>query len=110
MQIGERGNRLSGGQRSFLVLARALVDPAKLLRTLCNHWRHKFEIERPDDTHAIIPFGELGPADFVVKGDALVITLYQQDVAPRERLQDVIASHLRRFERNEDLEFDWRSA
>ncbi len=86
------------------------VDPAKLLRTLCNHWRHKFEIERPDDTHAIIPFGELGPADFVVKGDALVITLYQQDVAPRERLQDVIASHLRRFERNEDLEFDWRSA
>jgi len=31
MQIGERGNRLSGGQRSFLVLARALVDPAKLL-------------------------------------------------------------------------------
>lgn len=29
--IGERGNRLSGGQRSFLVLARALVDPARLL-------------------------------------------------------------------------------
>ena len=30
-QIGERGNRLSGGQRSFLVLARAFVDPARLL-------------------------------------------------------------------------------
>lgn len=29
--IGERGARLSGGQRSFLVLARALMDPAKLL-------------------------------------------------------------------------------
>jgi ATP-binding cassette, subfamily C, bacterial LapB len=29
--IGERGSRLSGGQRSFLVLARALMDPAKLL-------------------------------------------------------------------------------
>ncbi len=29
--IGERGNRLSGGQRSFLVLARALVDPPKML-------------------------------------------------------------------------------
>ena len=31
LHIGERGNRLSGGQRSFLVLARALVEPAKLL-------------------------------------------------------------------------------
>lgn len=29
--IGERGSRLSGGQRSFLVLARALMDPARLL-------------------------------------------------------------------------------
>jgi ATP-binding cassette, subfamily C, bacterial LapB len=29
--IGERGARLSGGQRSFLVLARALMYPAKLL-------------------------------------------------------------------------------
>lgn len=30
-QIGERGSRLSGGQRSFLVLARALMAPSHLL-------------------------------------------------------------------------------
>ena len=29
--IGERGSRLSGGQRSFLVLARALMNPPKVL-------------------------------------------------------------------------------
>lgn len=29
--VGERGARLSGGQRAFLVLARALVDPGRML-------------------------------------------------------------------------------
>lgn len=86
------------------------ADPAKLLRTLCNHWRHKFEIERPDDAHARIPFGDLGPADFAVEGDALSIILFTPDAEARARLQDVIASHLRRFERNEALAFDWQAA
>lgn len=86
------------------------ADPAKLLRTLCNHWRHKFEIQRPDDTRAHIPFGEFGDAWFRVQGNALDIRVVQSDDVLRERLQEVIESHLRRFERNEALAFEWRTA
>jgi ATP-binding cassette subfamily C protein LapB len=31
LPVGERGSRLSGGQKSLLVLARALVSPSKML-------------------------------------------------------------------------------
>ncbi len=84
------------------------ADPAKLLRTLCNHWRHKFEIQRPDDAHAYIPFGEFGEAWFAVEANRLDIRIAQPDNAQRERLQEVMEIHLRRFERNEALAFEWR--
>ena len=86
-------------------------DAPRLLRTLCNHWRHKFEIRRDDDTHAFVPFVDAAQgADFHVEGDALRIVLTLDDADALARYQQVIENHLQRFARDETLAFDWRPA
>lgn len=84
-------------------------DAPRLLRTLCNHWRHKFEIRRDNDQHAHIPFGEAAGADFEVVGDGLAIRVVHDDGAGLEPLLQVIESHLQRFARDESLQFDWKA-
>jgi len=84
------------------------IDPARLLRRLCNHWRHKFEIERRGDEHALIPLGEVGTAEFTITPGVLHAEARHEDGAQLPRLQQVIATHLERFARDETLVFDWR--
>lgn len=88
----------------------ASPDPARLLRTLCNHWRHKFEIRRDHGGHAHVPFTAGGGADFEVDGETVRIRLQHADADEQARLQRVIENHLRRFERDETLAFDWSPA
>jgi len=83
-------------------------DPARLLRRLCNHWRHKFEIERRDEDHALIPLGEVGTAEFTITPGILHVDARHDDAAQLPRLRQVIANHLERFARDETLVFDWR--
>jgi len=83
------------------------IAPARLLRRLCNHWRHKFEIERKDDNHALIPLGEIGTAEFTITPGILHIDACA-DAAQLARLREVIAVHLERFARDETLVFAWR--
>jgi len=84
-------------------------DPARLLRRLCNHWRHKFEIERRDDQHARIPLGEVGTAEFTITPGVLHVDARHDNGEQLPRLQQVIANHLERFARDETLCFDWRA-
>ena len=86
----------------------ASSDAPRLLRTLANHWRHKFQIRRDSDSHAHIPFAEAAGADFQVEGDALRISLVHDDGAGIARLREVIESHLQRFARDEILVFTWQ--
>lgn len=84
-------------------------DAPRLLRTLCNHWRHKFEIRRDDEAHAFVPFVDTAQgADFTVDGDALRIVLTLEDAEGIARYQQVIENHLQRFARDETLAFDWQ--
>jgi len=82
-------------------------DPARLLRWLCNHWRHKFEIERRDETHALIPLGEIGTAEFSVSEGVLHAHARTEDASQLPRLEQVIETHLQRFARDETLHFEW---
>ncbi len=86
------------------------ADATRLLRTLCNHWRHRFTIERDGDSAARIPFGEDERASFAVTGDVLAIDVETADAERLAALRGVIENHLRRFERDESLAFDWRDA
>ena len=54
-----------------------------------------------------MPFTADGGADFDVDGERLRIRLQHADADERARLQRVIENHLRRFERDETLAFDW---
>jgi len=84
------------------------IDPTRLLRRLCNHWRHKFEIERRDDDHALIPLGEVGTVEFTITPGILHVDAWHDDAGALPRLRQVIANHLERFVRDETLVFDWR--
>jgi len=85
-------------------------DPGRLLRRLCNHWRHKFEIEHRDEHHALIPLGEVGTAEFTITPGILHVDAWHDDAGQLPRLRQVIVSHLERFVRDETLVFDWRDS
>lgn len=87
----------------------ASSDASRLLRTLCNHWRHKFEVRRDSESHAHIPFTEAAGADFEIEGQALAIRLVHDDGAGLAGLREVVQSHLQRFARDETLAFDWHA-
>lgn len=86
------------------------ADPARLLRTLCNHWRHRFEIRRDDEHSAYIPFGADRSARFVAGDTQLRISAEAPDAAALAGLREVIEDHLRRFERDPELRFVWDGA
>lgn len=78
----------------------------KYLTQLSKHWSHRF----PDLTYtaetARIPLPD-GPTRLAADDQALDIRIEAVDAETRERLQGVVADHLKRFAFREELAFDW---
>ena len=91
------------------VSSRAVVTtprPSSYLLQLAKHFRHKLDV-RFDAHEAVIPF-EGGHATLRVEGGALSLAAFAQSPAGLDRVEDVIASHLERFGRRDELRVAWQ--
>ncbi|GAB1408093.1 DUF2218 domain-containing protein [Thermomonas brevis] len=83
----------------------ATPDPSKLIRRLCTHWAHKFEVEFDERQGRIaLPFG----ACLLRAGDGVLeVQLEADDAAQMPRFQDVVAEHADRMARGADHQWQW---
>ena len=84
-------------------------NASRYLQQLCKHWSHKFAVSF-DEHQGKVPFSADTDADFSADATTLTITLRTEDPERVERMQEVIADHLKRFAFREELEFSWAPA
>ena len=80
---------------------------SRYLQQLCKHWGHKFPVEFTPHNGRIEMSAGVLLLDADPEGLGLRLTTEPQDL---ERLEVVVADHLRRFAVGEELVFDWKSA
>jgi hypothetical protein len=98
-------------QENFMPTSRADVateHASRYLQQLCRHWSHKFPVEF-DPQHGAIQLS-IGRTVMDADDQALHIALAADDEASLERLESVVADHIKRFAFREELAFDWRKA
>lgn len=98
-------------QGNFMPTSRADVateHASRYLQQLCKHWSHKFPVEF-DPRHGAIQLS-IGRAVMDADDQALHIALAADDEASLDRLEAVVADHIKRFAFREELTFDWQKA
>lgn len=81
-------------------------NPSRLIRRLCKHWSHKFEVSFDErqgqialgDTQCLLTAGE----------GSLTAQIRTEDEAQLERMETVVADHLQRMSADESFSFAWR--
>ncbi len=104
--MAHRGHdRLDGGHRPVRDCGRRDGKAVPDLLQLAKHFRHKLDV-RFDAQEAVIPFA-FGHAELRAVDRGLGITAFAQRPDDLRRVQHVIASHLERFGRRDELRVDW---
>jgi hypothetical protein len=83
----------------------ATEKPVPYMRQLCKHFGHKVDAAFDDDS-GYIQF-EFGRCDLRAGEGALHLTVTAEDDEGRERMRNVIGSHLERFGRRDELSVRW---
>jgi hypothetical protein len=79
---------------------------SRYLQQLCKHWSHRFSVEF-DAAAGRVPFGAENFLDLAAEPGNLVMTLTVEKPEDLERMQNVVADHLKRFAFREELDVSW---
>jgi uncharacterized protein len=79
--------------------------PVPYMRQLCKHFGHKVDAVFTDDS-GYINF-EAGRCDLRAGDGELLLTVTAETEENRERLRNVVGSHLERFGRRDELSVTW---
>jgi len=82
--------------------------PSPYLLQLAKHFRHKLDVDF-DERSATIPFA-FGRCELSAQDGVLVLEAIAPSAGELERVQDVIAGHLERFGRRDELSVSWAAA
>jgi len=86
----------------------ATAEAARLIKRLCTHWAHKFEVKFDADS-GFVPFDPTTRARMRAESDRLHVSVEAADTAALQRYQDVVASHLQRMARAGELAIQWQA-
>ncbi|TWB51568.1 hypothetical protein FBZ98_10547 [Rhizobium sp. ERR 922] len=79
---------------------------SRYLQQLCKHWSHRFSVEF-DAAVGKVPFSAETFLDLAAEPGTLVMTLTVEKPEDHERMQNVVADHLKRFAFREELDVSW---
>ncbi|HEY0123143.1 MAG TPA: DUF2218 domain-containing protein [Rhizobium sp.] len=79
---------------------------SRYLQQLCKHWSHKFAIEF-NEIAGNVPFSPEASLELKADTSSLLMTLHVENPQDLERMQTVVADHLKRFAFREELDVVW---